>query len=73
MLLKEIEKAFTNVYGEVMTMKLDCAGKITILHSDCNDKFEPIVQFLSNYVLTKEEVQQIANFMVECGIKLEDL
>jgi hypothetical protein len=64
--LKERVKVFTNVYGEVMTMKLDSGGNFTILHTDCNDKFEPISKFVSEYVLMPEEVKQIAEFFREC-------
>ena len=64
--IKERVKVFTNVYGEVMTMKLDSGGNFTILHTDCNDKFEPISKFVSEYVLMPEEVKQIAEFFREC-------
>ena len=71
--LKERVKVFTNVYGEVMTMKSDSNGKITIMHTDCNDKFESGKEFVLKYVLMSEEMQQIFDFFTECKKDLETI
>ena len=62
---KERVKVFTNVYGEVMTMKSDSDGNITIMHTDCNDKFESGKEFVLKYVLMPEEIRQIYDFVKE--------
>ena len=67
--LTEIVKTYTNVYGEVMTMKLDSNGKVMILHTDCNDKFEPCIEFISEYFLMPEEFKQISDFVKELSYK----
>ena len=71
--LKERVKVFTNVYGEVMTMKSDSDGNITIMHTDCNDKFESGKEFVLKYVLMPEEMQQIFDFFTECKKDLETI
>ena len=63
--LKERVKTFTNVYGEVMTIKSDSDGRVMILHTDCNDKFESGKEFVSKYVLMPEEIKQIYDFVKE--------
>lgn len=70
---QEKTKTFTNVYGETITVKLNSDGKVTILHSDCNDNFEPILEFLSKYVLTQEEIKQISTILLDFKIELKDL
>jgi hypothetical protein len=71
--LKERVKVFTNVHGEVMTMKSDSDGRITIMHDDCNDKFESGKEFISKYVLMPEEMQQIFDFVTECKKDLDTI
>ena len=69
--MQEKTKTFTNVYGETIAIKLNSEGKVTILHSDCNDNFEPILDFMSKYVLTQEEVKQISRILLEFRIELK--
>ena len=71
--LKERVKVFTNVHGEVMTMKSDSNGNITIMHEDCNDRFESVKEFILKYVLIPEEMQQIFDFVTECKKDLETI
>ena len=56
-----------------MTMKSDSNGKITIMHTDCNDKFESGKEFVLKYVLMPEEMQQIFDFFTECKKDLETI
>jgi hypothetical protein len=68
---KEKVKIHTNVYGEVMTMKLDSSGNMTVLHEDCNKSFEPIMHFITNYVLTTDEQKATFDFIIDCRKYIE--
>jgi hypothetical protein len=68
---KEKIKTHTNAYGEVMTMKSDSSGAMTVLHEDCNKTFEPIMYFITNYVLTIDEQKAIFDFIIYCRENLE--
>jgi hypothetical protein len=68
---KEKVKIHTNACGEVMTMKLDSSGNLTVLHEDCNKSFEPIMYFITNYVLTTDEQKAAFDFIVDCRKYIE--
>ena len=64
--LKEKVKVFTNKFGEVMVMRMDQNGDITIFHEDCNEQFEPGLLFAKKYILNEEEADEITKFVTEC-------
>jgi hypothetical protein len=54
---------FTNQHGEKMTMVFNPeTGDIKIQHSDIDNKFYPIKQFIDRFVLNNEEKRAIMDF-----------
>jgi len=56
-------EVFTNQHGEKMTMMYNPeTGDIKIQHSDIDNKFYPIKQFIDRFVLNNEEQRAIMDF-----------
>lgn len=58
-----ILETYTNRFGEVMTFGQTKGGRLVIKHSDISDVFEPIIIFLSKYILDPQEIFAINRFI----------
>lgn len=57
-------KEFTNKFGEKMTMVMSANCSVWIHHEDCNKDFEKLGEKF-NYVLDKDEIDAITQFIAE--------
>ena len=69
-------KEFTNKFGEKMTMVMSANCSVWIHHEDCNKDFEKVGEGF-NYILDRDEMNAITEFMAECDVlvknKIKDL
>ena len=47
-----------NIHGEEIYIRL-IRGKVMVRHTDCTDKFVPLADMLTDYILLPEEVSSI--------------
>jgi hypothetical protein len=60
------KKEFVNQYGETMTMVMSSDANMWIHHNDCNEDFEKLSIFTTNFILNAEELLAITEFVKEC-------
>ncbi len=52
------KKEFVNQYGETMTMVMSSDANMWIHHNDCNEDFEKLSIFTTNFILNAEELPE---------------